>query len=579
MTDKEIAQLYREMELELIDSMKRNLGLHLAEEAETGLDYPQWQAIKLRELRKYQEQNSEIISGKLNRLPEEVAKQLRDELNQGYESEIKRFRSVIGKGKYKEAVAMSDSFFKVDALIEEVNGRLFKANHAALRMANDVYRDVIFKTGMFVSNGVMTEQQAYDMAMKDFLNRGLNCIEYKDGRRVNIADYTSMAVRTANQRAYMMGEGEFRKEIGNPLVIISRHNTSCELCAPFQNKVLIDDVYSGGTQDDGDYMLMSEAMDKGLFHPRCRHGLSTYYPEIDEIDREYDDYTEHDITDYGEHNQAYAENMIQKYKRLSHGSLDPKNVSKYEAKLREWEGKKKDIDLIWTDDYKASIEKEKKIIKYQSSDREMFSRYKDVLKGLAPDTLEKFVEMKYTKIDEWSTLKKRYLVAKNYKIDSGYIDIQEILRLDNVVITEKRNQFVSKFKKSGNIAGAYLDNDTDNMFYAHSTMNESSKGYKGTSNIVLLKGDRHFKYKDVSLPDGTLRSKTYYDTEAKLFEYFADLYETTKFKSITMLSERGMCDSCKNVMKQFKETHPDVKINVVSNKRVEGNVWKYRRVK
>lgn len=384
MTDKEIARIYREMELMLIDSMKRNLGLHLAEEAETGLDYPQWQAIKLRELRKYQEQNSEIISGKLNRLPEEVAKQLRDELNQGYESEITRFRSVIGKGRYKEAVAMSDSFFKintrkVDALIEEVNGSLYKANHAALRMANDVYRDVIFKTGMFVSNGAMTEQQAYDMAMKDFLNRGLNCIEYKDGRRVNIADYTSMAVRTANQRAYMMGEGEFRKEIGNPLVIISRHNTSCELCAPFQNKVLIDDVYSGGTQDDGDYMLMSEAMDKGLFHPRCRHGLSTYYPEIDEIDREYDDYTEHDITDYGEHNQAYAENMIQKYKRLSHGSLDPKNVSKYEAKLREWEGKASVNKSLmasndnssndWVDAPPRNVSKEEKeeIVKYAKS--------------------------------------------------------------------------------------------------------------------------------------------------------------------------------------------------------------------
>lgn len=271
--------------------------------------------------------------------------------------------------------------------------------------------------------------------------------------------------------------------------------------------------------------------------------------------------------------------MIQKYKRLFRGCIAPENVAKYEAKLKEWEGKKEDIDLIWIDDYKANIEREKKIIKNQSPDREMFRRYKDVLNELAPDTLEKFVEIKYNKTDKWTTLKKRYLVAKNYKIDSGYIDVQEILRLDNVVITEKRNKFASKFKKSGNIAGAYLDNDIDNMFYAHSTMNDSSKGYKGTSNIVLLKEDRRFNYIDVSLPDGALRSKTYYDTEAKLFEYFADLYETTQFKSITMLSERGMCDSCKNVMKQFKETHPDVKINVVSNKKAEGNVWKYRRVK
>lgn len=350
MTDKEIAQLYREMELMLIDSMKRNLGLHLAEEIETGLDYPQWQALKLRELRKYQKENSKIIHTKTLRVSKEVEQQLRDELRQGHESEIAKFLLFRDKAKYKQAVTMNESFFKlntrkVNALIEEISGSIYKANQAALRMTNDVYREVILKTGMFVANGVMTEQQACDAAMKDFLNRGLNCIEYKDGRRVNIADYISMAVRTANQRAYMMGEGEFRKEIGNPLVIISRHNTSCELCAPFQNKVLIDDVYSGGTQDDGDYMLMSEAMDKGLFHPRCRHGLGTYYPELDEIDREYDDYVERDVTDYGEHNRVHAENMIQKYKRLSRGSVDPENIAKYKAKLREWEDKLTSFDI------------------------------------------------------------------------------------------------------------------------------------------------------------------------------------------------------------------------------------------
>ncbi len=92
-----------------------------------------------------------------------------------------------------------------------------------------------------------------------------------------------MAVRTANQRAYMVGEGEFRKSIGETLVIISRHSTSCELCKPFEGKVLIDDVYSGGTQEDGDYMLLSQAMEQGLYHPRCRHGLGTYYPELEEI--------------------------------------------------------------------------------------------------------------------------------------------------------------------------------------------------------------------------------------------------------------------------------------------------------
>ena len=37
-----------------------------------------------------------------------------------------------------------------------------------------------------------------------------------------------------------------------------------------------------------------------------------------------------------------------------------------------------------------------------------------------------------------------------------------------------------------------------------------------------------------------------------------------------------MCDSCKGVMEQFKQEHPNVEVNVISNKQVEGDVWKNR---
>ena len=285
--DGYIADIYREMEAELIASMKRNLGLHQAEEAITGLNYPQWQAIKLKELQRFQRETERIIGRKLSGLPEEVSRQMIDELNQGSLHELKRYREALKKG-YKPAKVMRDSFFhvndrKVQGLIDALNNDLARANAAVLRMINDQYRQTIFKAGMFVSNGVYTEEKAVEKAVAEFEAKGLNCIEYRDGRRVNIADYASMAVRTANQRAYMVGEGEFRKAIGETLVIISRHSTSCELCKPFEGKVLIDDVYSGGSQEDGDYMLLSQAMDQGLYHPRCRHGLGTYYPELEEI--------------------------------------------------------------------------------------------------------------------------------------------------------------------------------------------------------------------------------------------------------------------------------------------------------
>lgn len=41
--------------------------------------------------------------------------------------------------------------------------------------------------------------------------------------------------------------------------------------------------------------------------------------------------------------------MIQKYKRLSLGSIDPDNVAKYEAKLREWEDKLTSFNIVKSD--------------------------------------------------------------------------------------------------------------------------------------------------------------------------------------------------------------------------------------
>ena len=372
--DKEIAEIYKDMELKMIESMKRNLGSHLAEEDEAGIDYPQWQAIKIRELRKYQRHNKMLLKNSTRGMAKNIKDHIRDEMKQGSLHEMKRFKEAKGAG-YKSAVAMKDGFFKintrkVDALINSVQSDFSRADKAVLRMMNDTYRSTIFKYGMYVTNGVYTEKQAYDAAVKDFLSRGINCIEYKDGRRVNIADYTSMAIRTVNQRAYMAGEGEFRKELGETLVIISKHATSCKLCKPFENKVLIDDVYSGGTPDDGDYMLLSQAMAEGLFHPRCRHGLGTYYPELEDI--VHYETEDNKLNEYGteELNRAHVENMIQKYKRLTVGSIDPDNIAKYQTKLNEWEGKlvshikTKSIENIKNDDIiknEESIQPERKL--------------------------------------------------------------------------------------------------------------------------------------------------------------------------------------------------------------------------
>lgn len=280
MDEYDIAKLYQEMELELVASLKRNLLRHELKEIEENMEYPQWQALKLRDIQRIKRENQDIIGKYTSNIPKHVKKIIKEEYKQGKKEAISLFNDA-NRGKRR----LNESFFKtnnkkVKAMIDEINGTFKEAEKAIFRMSNDVYQKTIFKAGFYLSHGAVNLKQAINIAMKDFAKRGIKCIEYKDGRRINIADYARMAVRTASQRARLMAEGDFRKRLKRTLVKITKHGTSCKYCKVYEQQILVDDVYSGGVPD-GKHELLSNAMSKGLFHPNCRHKAPTYYEELD----------------------------------------------------------------------------------------------------------------------------------------------------------------------------------------------------------------------------------------------------------------------------------------------------------
>ena len=282
MNEYDIAKLYQEMELDLIASLKRNLLRHELKEIEENMEYPQWQALKLRDIQRIKRENQDIIGKYTSNIPKDVKKIIKEEYKQGKKEAISLFNDA-NRGKRR----LNESFFKtnnkkVKAMIDDINGIFKEAEKAIFRMSNDVYQKAIFKAGFHLSHGAVNLKQAINIAMKDFAKRGINCIEYKDGRRINIADYARMAVRTASQRARLMAEGDFRKRLKRTLVKITKHGTSCKYCKVYEQQILVDDVYSGGVPD-GKHELLSSAMSKGLFHPNCRHKAPTYYEELDEL--------------------------------------------------------------------------------------------------------------------------------------------------------------------------------------------------------------------------------------------------------------------------------------------------------
>lgn len=351
-SEYDIVGAFQDIEMELIKSMKRTMKKHIGEEFQEDINWSQWQAEMLNGLAQYKAENSDKLQGYYSTINDEIEKTIRQAYQLGEsEQEIELLKAIQeGFKADKTGIgtnAMQGSFFKVNkeklnSLIKATTEDMSKAENAILRMTNDVYRQTIFKAQMFYNSGASTLWKAVDMATKDFLSAGINCIQYKNGARVNIASYSEMALRTANKRANLMGSANKRMEYGIHTVKITSHNSACPMCIQWQGKVYYDDVYGEVTPAERRglryYPLLSNAVKGGMFHPNCKNGLSTYYEGINQPPKEP---TKEEIEEMTrrynlEQRQRECERNIRKYKRLENGSLDADNITKYAEKRRQW---------------------------------------------------------------------------------------------------------------------------------------------------------------------------------------------------------------------------------------------------
>lgn len=283
----DIGKAFQAIEEELMASMVRNMKRHRTWEDAEGMHWEQWQALQLKSLEQYKKNNQKRFKGQFKDLNKEIESLIYAAHQQGGMDQEKAILRAIKKGLPAKKVSKGAAaeFFKIndrklDALIKATTDDMQKAETAVLRMANDQYRKIIYNAQVYANTGAGTYEKAVDMATKDMLSAGLNCVEYANGARHTLSDYADMAIRTASKRAYLQGEGKKRQEWGLHLVIMNKRGNPCPKCLPFVGKVLIDDVWSGGSKADGDYPLMSSAISAGLYHPRCKDGHTTYFPGI-----------------------------------------------------------------------------------------------------------------------------------------------------------------------------------------------------------------------------------------------------------------------------------------------------------
>ena len=366
---RDIARIFEEIELRLIASLKRNLSRHKAEEEKEGFEWSAWQAEKLNNIDNFRKENAQIADEYVDVIDDETRQLMTDQFHEGEHTAEQSVIDVSESGVNvpdvpdvpaqpqppKAPTAIPDDHFfgvnkpKMDKLMEDVTTLEKTALTAAVRNMDDVYRTTLNKVQLMMGAGSITLNEAIDLATRDFLDKGINCIVYADGRRVNIADYVRMALRTTSTRATLQGAAKRFAELGYDTVLISQYGGCSETCEPYQGKVYIDDVFTiWNGERSGDFgksnycdkwfMLLSVAIRGGLFHPNCRHTMGQYIEGLTKIPQPI---PAEKIREQRalEEKQRTMERKIRALKRKVEGTQDEKKVKEYKRKLREEQGK------------------------------------------------------------------------------------------------------------------------------------------------------------------------------------------------------------------------------------------------
>lgn len=374
----DLSNIYQDMELDLVNSLKRNLVKHIDDEKKEGFKYEMWQSAKLRDIEMFRQENRDIIKS----YKPEIEKLIEDSIQAAYDTGVNKVvndvvavsdklidkdikinlptkiepvippntehltpkQEVIFENstRDKEGVFFKTNNGKLKAIIDESKKTINKPTANILRYQEDQYRRIIFKTQIKLVNGSLTLKQAIDEATKEFLKNGISNIRYRDGKSVNIADYAAMCLRTSNHKAFLTGQGAKRKELGITTVLVSQHGTACPLCIPWQNEILIDDVFSGGKKEDGPYQLVSKAVSEGLLHVNCMHDLLTYIDGVTKRPKTIDPTATEERYKLKQ-DLRKLERGIRKQKRIVAGTVDIDNYNKEKIKLERLERGYKDF--------------------------------------------------------------------------------------------------------------------------------------------------------------------------------------------------------------------------------------------
>lgn len=466
------------------------------------------------------------------------------------------------------------------------------------------YHDAMDLAVMQIKSGSTNYNTAIKQAVNRLCESGIRSVDYESGvaNRIDVA--VRRAILTGSNQMSQKLTLEGMKETGNDFVETTAHIGSRQSHALWQGKVF---CYSGNSKEYPPFIESTGyGTGPGLGGWNCRHSFHPFIPGISTRA-----YTDKDLENIDPPPFTYNGTEYTYYEASQHQRLIERNIRKTKTQLIGYKAsglteeftntsiKLKQQEKYYREFSKAAnipIEKDRlQVYKFNKSisqkavwakkkyDQQEFNKFKDGLGSLAPKTLEEFKDIMYNKHTEFNSLKEKLELVSSYKIDYGYISPEKIYELDKKAFTAKKTRFdysnftgknrknIKKLSSGGNFAIMEFENK---QYFAHSSVNDtldieydSIKGNK--DDFILHMENRAFKTLVIN------EIPREYCTEAKMFEYINSKVSKDFDGEITILSELDMCESCRGVLKQFKEKYPNTKVNIISGK--EGFNWRKRK--
>lgn len=231
---------------------------------------------------------------------------------------------------------ISPNGVKAGYILADLNNNLNAAERRILRQFDDAYANIIGAVSSEMATGVMNTRQAVGDALQHFADQGITGFIDRGGHHWTLENYAEMAVLTAIERATISGYVDTMQGYGYDLAYIDGHIGSCPICEAWEGVVI---SVSG---QDSRYPSLSDAENAGCFHPRCMHGISTYYEGISHAPNGGFRDEPRPVRDASPQytarsRQRYMERQIRKYKDRAIVAQTPQQKAQAMNKVQEWE--------------------------------------------------------------------------------------------------------------------------------------------------------------------------------------------------------------------------------------------------